>query len=775
MEEAPRKTRSVRTRTSLGRRPCKFAVAAVIGRAIGHNRDAWFLTVAKSCSGMHNDHYPPETRRMQLPSRLKNEEEVQVGMDIMAAFGGSGVARSLYYYRTGDILDRRTLDALRRCKENSRITDSPGAAATAADQLLRDLRADEDVDFVVMYDDNCARGGAGVQCAARIGGEESTSVHSVGVEAAREIQSTREGARVPPASKMLLVVAWVRKKERAMYRKFPEVSFHDFTAQTCCEKRPLFMKAIKDSNSNIITVLRAYTPNEQSWVCDAVLRVFEPVLLGRKFVERQQLGMFDDMSNEHVAFENARSAGNHNACLCSCGFHKIFLGVHKLGLGCFADRDMGRAVVGRFKEWCKAFMKIYETQGEVDLARRDINAWLDSDKVRGIIGGTASASLKRWLANSFFFKQRSLFFIHRLGIRCFDEYVNSAVETQNSGLKTTNTGTKPNMNWDTSVRAQNFRGGLRERFAEDREAKLLNSVPTYTNTDSGSRVTAYAEENAHRQCVWQEGLYYTLKKSRREYLVMRRRRAHTESPITRFARVRHVRVCINNRVSCSCMFWERHGFPCRHIYELLQKVSATDFDVRWHLRYLRCYAENGEEEYTRSVDALRARPARGPFWAGELAGSTDEIVKGLQSEDDENRVRDVIFSVARAAAPIVIGNDGAIVFTSEQQIEQCEWAADVEIDVDEADRDGRGALAGQTCDNSGSKYYLEYKAFASQLADITKGNPKAHAEVMEGLRQARSAAYKHLKEVGGPCGEFASSNPKLRSSATERRGGREHF
>ena len=58
-------------------------------------------------------------------------------------------------------------------------------------------------------------------------------------------------------------------------------------------------------------------------------------------------------------------------------------------------------------------------------------------------------------------------------------------------------------------------------------------------------------------------------------------------------------------MTCDCYHFERHGFPCRHMYMVLREVQTTDFDIRWHERYYWDYGRKSCEEYTRDVDAIR--------------------------------------------------------------------------------------------------------------------------------------------------------------------------
>ncbi len=106
-------------------------------------------------------------------------------------------------------------------------------------------------------------------------------------------------------------------------------------------------------------------------------------------------------------------------------------------------------------------------------------------------------------------------------------------------------------------------------------------------------VTAYALENAHRQLAASSS-YYCWRKSSHNYVVLRRGYASTKSYVSRFLMPREVSVCSSGRLHCSCNFFERHGFPCRHIYIITRRVECTDFDVRWWHKYGQKYGEPGE-------------------------------------------------------------------------------------------------------------------------------------------------------------------------------------
>ena len=104
-------------------------------------------------------------------------------------------------------------------------------------------------------------------------------------------------------------------------------------------------------------------------------------------------------------------------------------------------------------------------------------------------------------------------------------------------------------------------------------------------------MTTYALENAHRQLA-SSSYNWCWRKSSDAFLVVRRRYQPTTSLIPRFWMARVV-TNDSGRLRCTCKFFERHGYPCRHIYTITGHVQVTDFDVRWWLNYGRFYGEPG--------------------------------------------------------------------------------------------------------------------------------------------------------------------------------------
>ena len=110
---------------------CKFLFRICIGRQDGINQDAWFLILQNAFHNGHEAEYPD----LRKPSRLHSTEDLHLVRSAMHIYAGEGVARALYYHRTGEVLDRSALQRLKTIQEDSTLE-----LGSAAEALLNDLR-----------------------------------------------------------------------------------------------------------------------------------------------------------------------------------------------------------------------------------------------------------------------------------------------------------------------------------------------------------------------------------------------------------------------------------------------------------------------------------------------------------------------------------------------------------------------------------------------------------------------------------------------------------
>ena len=157
---------------------CRFRLGVSIGRQKDELQDNWFLVVLNP---FHNGHGPEDVCSLRKPKRLRSESEVQLAQDVIDSYGGTGVATSLYYHRTGEVIDRRIFHRLTLIARQA-VGLNTGSPAQSLIEELRfvrtgilfsssfymtifpisylQCRSDDTLDFLAVYSDNTTAAGS---------------------------------------------------------------------------------------------------------------------------------------------------------------------------------------------------------------------------------------------------------------------------------------------------------------------------------------------------------------------------------------------------------------------------------------------------------------------------------------------------------------------------------------------------------------------------------------------------------------------------------------
>ena len=283
--------RRCRKRTMAGL--CKARLTVTIGRLEPDGANRWFVILRE---GLHSGHPEVCCSLLARPTKLLNVDEVDIAGDALATHGGSATARALYFYRTGDLIDRRVLHRIVKLRNNASLSLQPGEVPSEADRLVAQMRGDPDIDYIMFYHESGAVGGI-VQELGLTGEAITTDRMEVTDLQQTEIESVRLATRLSPQSHLLLSVMWVRRAERKLFRCNPSVLFIDFTANTNVEKKPFFMGTGVTATNEGIVVFRALTPNEKLQWTDNIMAAL-PRLLGQETFRKVSVGIGDECGNE---------------------------------------------------------------------------------------------------------------------------------------------------------------------------------------------------------------------------------------------------------------------------------------------------------------------------------------------------------------------------------------------------------------------------------------------------------------------------------------------
>lgn len=157
---------------------------------------------------------------------------------------------------------------------------------------------------------------------------------------------------------------------------------------------------------------------------------------------------------------------------------QIHQGLRDLRLG--LSNDQAKEELRTVKRWLLKFVTVYETVEECRAAERDLFVYVASATFQQAFGDEQSRKIHVWMMNSFFSNGPRLFHHYRLRTRCFDEYSNSLIESQNSALKTTATGVKATDNIDQAASRMNYQASQRSAARDARSAELQMKLPLYS-------------------------------------------------------------------------------------------------------------------------------------------------------------------------------------------------------------------------------------------------------------------------------------------------------
>jgi hypothetical protein len=83
--------------------------------------------------------------------RLLDSPELEIAADALSSHSGSGVARALFFCRTGDLAHRNVLRRLMRIRTNAPMGLLPTEQVSEADRLVAQMRGDPSIDYLLSH------------------------------------------------------------------------------------------------------------------------------------------------------------------------------------------------------------------------------------------------------------------------------------------------------------------------------------------------------------------------------------------------------------------------------------------------------------------------------------------------------------------------------------------------------------------------------------------------------------------------------------------------
>ena len=160
---------------------------------------------------------------------------------------------------------------------------------------------------------------------------------------------------------ILIACCWLFPDGRHLFQAFAEVVCVEGAHETNNKSRPLLTLSVKDSDGNVMVVVRCFAPNEGSWLFHWLFQEVLPVLLGTQTLRLVKLVITDGDSQEMAQVDYAIIATYFvNSVHSRCGWHLVHQSWRRdcRGLGLRkGKRDAARSQVGVIQNWLYSWMR----------------------------------------------------------------------------------------------------------------------------------------------------------------------------------------------------------------------------------------------------------------------------------------------------------------------------------------------------------------------------------------------------------------------------------
>jgi MULE transposase domain/SWIM zinc finger len=451
-------------------------------------------------------------------------------------------------------------------------------------------------------------------------------------EAQAYAKNVRESLRVGNGS-VLLAIAWMTEEELRIVSMYPEVLASDVTEQTNKEKRSLVMLAGLTSAMKSFTACRAFLPSCCSWVFDWFFATAIPALIPAKVLQRNVAMYTDGDSNEYNAFLAAKPMHYPNSSHRLCSWHLINRGMRAQGLNSKGLEPQGCVYFEVAVKWIKSWCSLIESDAEFSFSYSSFMEWLALPDSKEHLQYTA-AMLHNFVLKYMMPHRTKWMRSKFMKTRSFERRSTQFCEVENSVMKTCAMGPRPNQSIDAAASAitkQNTKR-LEKKFKD--AALSVDAAPTtyvwemheFENSCNayvvGQVQKKFERMSSHRVLRRSDASFFVQSVGRFEASENFSHPLFHRSIIPYFSRVREVTVHSCSQapqrklyLKCSCGMFDRFGYPCVHIYLVLNRDPVpNDVVVRYHKVFAHCYGNKDHNDLDDLFEQTIARETPGPVY-----------------------------------------------------------------------------------------------------------------------------------------------------------------
>ena len=164
-----------------------------------------------------------------------------------------------------------------------------------------------------------------------------------------KILELRRDYRLHDDTQMMVLLSLCTKDMNKYVSMYPEVWFVDCTAGTNCQKRQLFVMAVRTSTGTTLPGNLTIIPSEQKWVFHSIYSLAFRYLYSDEVCSRNRVVLTDEDDAEYGSFEGLIETSSifSKSTVMLCTFHAIWMAFKKDLLPKLDACEHGK-VVGKF-------------------------------------------------------------------------------------------------------------------------------------------------------------------------------------------------------------------------------------------------------------------------------------------------------------------------------------------------------------------------------------------------------------------------------------------
>ena len=397
------------------------------------------------------------------------------------------------------------------------------------------------------------------------------------------------------AQHLMIAICWVLPQEKRLFDLYPEVLFIDITSDSNKEKRPLFTVTGRTTAGTMYTLMRAFLPNEKTWIFRWLFSIVLPNSFKKETLKRVRVMITDGDSQEYQQLDVAIREHISQAYRVRCGYHLNKKNWEKHGPKFMNYKDEEKQSKCSIQshiiaDWIYSWMKpSCETELQYLASKYLLLHYLNQEWMLEDCGEKFVDGVKKMIRDNIEPHEDRYVYFKRKHIRHYGEYSNSAHEGTNHGLKASSDGVKPSHLLDKASERLSSQGERSYKYFVTKTRQQLNEYKSWNEllccehlVNRGASLLVQEKQAAVN--------YDVIRTSKTRFYIRYKRenRSISDSPIPQWENIRVIDL-FPKHMECSCCMYERDGLLCRHMFVLFamidHEVSHHDIDIVWWLSY----------------------------------------------------------------------------------------------------------------------------------------------------------------------------------------------